>query len=73
MAAAEGLRARIVVGASVPMLWRTLCYLDQPLETLVASAVAGASQGVMQVATPRRQNQPSPPGRHDQVLHPHQQ
>jgi hypothetical protein len=66
---------RVVVGASVPMLWRTLCYLGQgrALDDLVTCSVAGAVQGAMQVAAPRRQDQPSPPGRHDQVQHSHQQ
>jgi mannose PTS system EIIA component len=73
MAAADGARARVVAGVNVPMLWRALCYADQPLDDLVARAVAGAAQGVMQVAVPRRQNQPAPPGRHDQDQHPHQQ
>lgn len=73
MAAADGARARVVAGVNVPMLWRALCYADQPLDELVTRAVAGAAQGVMQVAVPRRQNQPAPPGRHDQDPHPHQQ
>lgn len=73
MAAADGARARVVAGVNVPMLWRALCYADQPLDELVTRAVAGAAQGVMQVAVPRRQNQPAPPGRHDQDQHQDQQ
>ena len=75
LAAAEGLRARVVVGASVPMIWRTLCYLDQgrALDDLVPCAVAGAVQGAMQLAPPRRHEQPSPPAGHDHQQHPHQQ
>ena len=67
LAAADGVRSRVVAGVNVPMLWRTLCYADQPLDDLVARAVAGATQGVMHVSVPRRQNQPTPPASHDQV------
>ncbi len=61
LAAADGVRARVVTGMNVPMLWRTLCYAHLPLGELVTRAVDGARQGVMQVTTPRRQNQPNPP------------
>ena len=73
LAAADGVRARVVAGVNVPMLWRTLCYQDKPLDDLVSRAVAGASQGVMHVAVPRRQNQAAPALTHDQVHHHHQQ
>ncbi len=73
LAAADGLRTRVVAGVNVPMLWRTLCYADNALEDLVTRAVAGASQGVMHVAVPRRQNQTPQPASHDQVQHHHQQ
>lgn len=73
LAAADGARARVVAGVNVPMLWRTLCYQDQALEDLVARAVAGATQGVMHVAVPRRQNQPVSAPSHDQVDRHHQQ
>jgi len=69
LAVADGVQVRVVAGVNVPMLWRALCYAAQPLDDLVARATAGATQGVMQVAAPRRQNQPVPPGRHDPVLH----
>lgn len=73
LAVADGQRTRVVAGVNVPMLWRTLCYLDQPLEDLVDRAMSGATQGVMHVAVTRRQNQPSPTAAHDQVQHHHQQ
>ncbi len=73
LAAADGVRSRVVAGVNVPMLWRTLCYAENPLDDLVTRAVAGAAQGVMHVAVPRRQNQPSPPASHDQNQHHHQQ
>ena len=73
LAAADGVRCRVVAGVNVPMLWRTLCYAGQPLDDLVNRAVAGAAQGVMHVAVPRRQNQAAPVVSHDQVQHHHQQ
>jgi mannose PTS system EIIA component len=54
---ADGVRVRVVAGVNVPMLWRALGYLDEPLDGLVARAVAGATQGVMQLAATRPQNQ----------------
>jgi len=76
LSAADGQRVRVVAGVNVPMLWRTLCYASQPLDDLVTRAVAGASQGVMHVTVPRRQNQALPSGggvaSHDPD-HPHHQ
>jgi PTS system mannose-specific IIA component len=54
---ADGLQVKVVAGVNVPMLWRTLCYADESLDAVVARAVAGATQGVMQVANSRPQNQ----------------
>ncbi len=54
---ADGVRVKVVTGANVPMLWRTINYADEPLDLLVARALAGGSQGVMQVAPSRPQNQ----------------
>lgn len=73
LAVADGTHIRVVAGVNVPMLWRTLCYAQMPLDELVNRALAGATQGVMHVAVPRRQNQPSSPSHHDQVQHHHQQ
>ncbi len=70
---ADGVRVRVVTGVNVPMLWRALCYAEEPLEALVARAVAGATQGVMQVAEPRRQNQAASLLKNDQVENHHQQ
>jgi mannose PTS system EIIA component len=75
MRVADGARVRVVAGVNVPMLWRTLCYRAESLSSLVERAMAGAVQGVMHVAEPRRQNQATTVGSptHDQVLHSHQQ
>ncbi len=66
-------RVRVVAGVNVPMLWRTLCYgTQEPLDALVARAVAGATQGVMPVTASPPQNQTlraasnDQAGRHDQ-------
>lgn len=72
--AAESARVRLVAGVNVPMLWRTLCYADDvPLDVLVERAVSGAQQGVLPVATARRQNQPGRVSADDQVQHHDQQ
>ncbi len=72
LAAADGVRSRVVTGLNVPMLWRTLCYAHLPLGELVTRAVDGARQGVMQLATPRRQNQPNRPPSDDPDANPDQ-
>lgn len=70
---ADGMSVKVVTGVNVPMLWRALCYAAEPLDAVVARAVAGATQGVMQVAVSRPQNQAHSPGAHDQAQHHHQQ
>jgi PTS system mannose-specific IIA component len=61
-------KTRLVSGVNVPMLWRTLCYgVDEPLDALVARAVAGATQGVVPVTVARPQNQTNRPGGNDQA------
>ncbi len=62
---ADGLQVKVVAGVNVPMLWRSLCYAGEPLDAVVARAMAGATQGVMQVATTRPQTQTTKPGGHD--------
>jgi PTS system ascorbate-specific IIA component len=70
---ADGVQVKVIAGVNVPMLWRSLCYLDEPLDAVVARAMSGATQGVMQVATSRPQNQTYKPGGNDQEQHQHQQ
>lgn len=65
LAATDGVHARVVAGVNVPMLWRTLCYGHLPLGELVTRAADGGRHGIMQVANPRRQNQPNRPGSDD--------
>jgi mannose PTS system EIIA component len=54
---ADPQHVRVVTGVNVPMLWRTLCYADESLESLVTRAVSGGTHGVMPLAPPRPQNQ----------------
>ena len=70
---ADGVEVKVVAGVNVPMLWRSLCYADEPLDALVARAVAGATQGVLQVASSRPQNQALEPSGDDQAQRQHQQ
>lgn len=70
---ADGVQVKVIAGVNVPMLWRSLCYADESLDALVARAMAGATQGVMQVATSRPQNQSYKPGGNDQDHRHHQQ
>lgn len=70
---ADGVQVKVVAGVNVPMLWRSLCYADESLDALVARAMSGATQGVMQVATSRPQNQTFKPGGNDQDQRHHQQ
>ena len=59
---------RVVAGVNVPMLWRTLCYgTRESLDTMVARAVAGATQGVMPVSVTRPQTQAQKTPSHDQT------
>lgn len=74
MRVADGVRSRVVSGVNVPMIWRALCYGQEPLDMLVTRAVGGATQGVMQLAATRPQNQGVQPGTtDDQDQHHHQQ
>jgi PTS system mannose-specific IIA component len=69
---ADGVRVKVVTGANVPMLWRTINYANEPLEALITRAVAGGTQGVMQMATSKPQTQASSPA-NDQDHRHHQQ
>ena len=69
----DGAQVRVIAGVNVPMLWRSLCYATEPLEAVVTRAMAGATQGVMLVATSKPQNQTLKPGGNDQAKHYHQQ
>jgi mannose PTS system EIIA component len=53
----DGINTRLLTGVNLPMLLRAVTYRHEPLETLVQRALAGGSQGVMQVAVTAPQNQ----------------
>lgn len=69
---ADGVQVRLIAGVNVPMLWRSLCYASESLDAVVTRALSGATQGVMQVATSRPQNQSTKPGGND-LNDPHDQ
>ena len=53
----DGVRARLITGVNLPMLLRTVSYRHESLEALVARAMIGGTQGVIQVAVTAPQNQ----------------
>jgi PTS system ascorbate-specific IIA component len=63
--------AKLVAGVNLPMLLRCVTYRHEPLDALVARALVGGTQGVMQVAVTAPQNQMRKT--HDQNQHDHQQ
>lgn len=70
-------RVGVVAGVNLPMLLRALCYRDGKLADTVEKALAGGTQGVLQIAaTPPLQNQSTnqrgPQGNDHPRLH-HQQ
>ncbi|RZL10192.1 MAG: PTS fructose transporter subunit IIA [Rubrivivax sp.] len=69
---ADGVKTKVITGANVPMLWRAMTYAHEPLETLITRALAGGTQGVMQIASSRPQNQASHPSNEQDHRH-HQQ
>jgi PTS system ascorbate-specific IIA component len=42
-----GDHVRVVSGVNVPMLWRSLCYACQPLDSLADRAIQGGSSGIV--------------------------
>lgn len=67
----DGIRAKLIAGVNLPMLLRSMTYRNEPLDALVARALAGGAQGVMQVAITAPQNQVRK--KNDQDIHQHQQ
>ncbi len=53
----DGLNSKLIAGINLPMLLRTVTYRHESLDALVARALAGGTQGIMQVATTAPQNQ----------------
>ena len=53
----DGVNSKLIAGVNLPMLLRTVTYRHEPLDSLVARALAGGMQGVMQVAAATAQDQ----------------
>jgi mannose PTS system EIIA component len=68
---ADGVSTKLITGVNLPMLLRAITYRHESLEALVARALAGGAQGVMQVAVTAPQNQAIKA--HDSDAHHHQQ
>ncbi len=67
----DGLNSKLIAGVNLPMLLRAVTYRREPLDALVARALAGGTQGVMQVTITAPQNQVRK--NNDQNHHDHQQ
>jgi mannose PTS system EIIA component len=67
----DGVKSKLITGVNLPMLLRTVSYRHESLEALVARAMIGGTQGIMQVAITAPQNQARK--KHDQNNHDHQQ
>jgi mannose PTS system EIIA component len=68
---ADGVTTKLITGVNLPMLLRAITYRHESLDALVARALAGGAQGVMQVAVTAPQNQAKK--LHDSDHHHHQQ
>ncbi len=66
-----GSNAKLIAGVNLPMLFRSVCYRHESLDALVARALTGGTQGVMQVAITAPQNQTR--RIHDQKSYDHHQ
>lgn len=67
----DGSRSKLMAGVNLPMLLRTVNYRHEPLDALVARALAGGTQCIMQVAITAPQNQVRK--NNDHSHHDHQQ
>ncbi|MBC7649960.1 MAG: PTS fructose transporter subunit IIA [Vitreoscilla sp.] len=67
----DGVNSKLIAGINLPMLLRSVSYRHEPLDSLVVRALAGGTQGVMQVAITAPQNQAK--RKHDPNDHDHHQ
>ena len=67
----DGVNSKLIAGINLPMLLRAVSYRHEPLDALIVRALAGGTQGVMQVAITAPQNQAK--RKHDPNDHDHQQ
>jgi len=64
----DGVHSKLVAGVNLPMLLRTVNYRHEALDVLVARALTGGAQCIMQVTVTAPQNQvrkPNDPLHHD--------
>ncbi len=54
----DGVHTRLIAGVNLPMLLRSVTYCRESLDQLVARAVAGGTQGVIEVALPAAPSAP---------------
>ena len=69
----DGVHSKLVAGVNLPMLLLTVNYRQEPLDVLVARALSGGAQCIMQVAVTAPQNQNQSRKSHDQNHHDHHQ
>lgn len=67
----DGVHSKLVAGVNLPMLLRTVNYRHESLDVLVARAMSGGTQCIMQVAVTAPQNQNRKP--HDPNHNDHHQ
>lgn len=67
----DGIHTKLVAGVNLPMLLRAVNYRHEALDVLVARALAGGAQCIMQVAVTAPQNQVKKA--HDPLHHDHHQ
>ena len=67
----DGVTTKLLAGVNLPMLLRTVTYRHESLDAMMTRALAGGTQGVMQVASTAPQNQMRK--KNDQNHHDHQQ
>ena len=65
----DGIHSKLVAGVNLPMLLRTVNYRHEPLDALVARALSGGTQCIMQVAVTAPQNQIRKPNDHHHSDH----
>jgi PTS system ascorbate-specific IIA component len=70
---AEPGRVAVIAGVNLPMLLRALCYREGSLVEIAEKALAGGSQGVMQVASTAVQHQGVRPAQGDDLARLHHQ
>lgn len=53
----NGFNSKLLAGVNLPMLLRAVTYRHESLDEMVARALAGGTNGIIEVASPAQQNQ----------------